>query len=214
MPDALTLTPLVRHARTLLDQEIGRAAEVGRRGQQVQAQLASLREDHVRHEHVSVLLTRIGEQRQESAQLQIEQLVTNALQVIFDKTLSFHLVTSVRANQPQVDFIIRSDYDGEITDTPVMDARGGGMAVVVAFLLRLVVLLLTPGAARVMFLDESFAHVSAEYEVRVAEFLREVCDKARVQIIMITHSDAYADLADTRYRLALSLSGVTEVTQL
>lgn len=87
------------------------------------------------------------------------------------------------------------------------------MAAVVGFVLRLVVLLLTPGTQRFLALDESFAHVSASYEPRVAEFLREVADKAEVQILLITHSDAYSDLADARYRLSLGSDGVTVVEE-
>ena len=85
------------------------------------------------------------------------------------------------------------------------------MAAVVGFVLRLVVLLLTPSHRRFLALDESFAHVSASYEPRVAEFLREVADRAGVQILLITHSDAYSDLADVRYRLSLAPDGTTVV---
>jgi hypothetical protein len=162
---------------------------------------------------VAALLTTIGEERQESARAQVEELVTRALQAIFDKNLSFHMVQSVRANRAEVDFVIRSTYGGEVIDTPVLDARGGGTAAVVGFVLRLVVLLLTPGTRRFLALDESFAHVSASYEPRVAEFLREVADKAGVQILLITHSDAYGDLADARYRLSLGPDGITVVEE-
>jgi ABC-type nitrate/sulfonate/bicarbonate transport system ATPase subunit len=118
-----------------------------------------------------------------------------------------------------VDFVIRSEYvAGDeagvnadapvIIDTPVLEARGGGMAVVVAFLLRLVILLLTPGARRILLLDEPFAFVSAEFESRVAEFLRELCDSAGVQVIMVTHSAAYGDVADRQYRLEQGPDGL------
>jgi ABC-type branched-subunit amino acid transport system ATPase component len=98
-----------------------------------------------------------------------------------------------------------------VVETSVLDARGGGMAAVAGFVLRLVVLLLTPGARRFLALDESFAHVSASYEPRVAEFLREVADKAGVQVLLITHSTAFSDLADARYRLTLGADGITQV---
>jgi ABC-type lipoprotein export system ATPase subunit len=79
--------------------------------------------------------------------------------------------------------------------------------------LLLVVLLLTPGARRIFFLDESFGMVSAEYEPRLAEFLREVADKAGVQIVLITHSRAYDDLADASYELSLGADGATRCVQ-
>jgi DNA repair exonuclease SbcCD ATPase subunit len=192
--------------------DIGRAREVGRAGKQAEAEVARLLEEIERCERTARLFTTIGEQRQELARQQIEGLVTRGLQTIFDEELSFHLVPSVRANSAQVDFVVRSVYGGTEVDTPVLEARGGGMAVVVAFMLRLVVLLLTPGVRKVLFLDESFAHVSRGYEPRVAEFLKSVSEHAGVQIILITHSDAFSDVADARYRLELE-GGVTAVRE-
>lgn len=208
-----TLTVRAQAVTTRLHREAGQLAEVVRRGKEAQAEVARLRHLLEVQEKAAVLLSTIGEERQESARQQVEELVTRALQVIFDQGLSFHMVQSVRANRAEVDFVIRSTYGGEVVETAVMDARGGGMAAVVGYVLRLVVLLLTPGARRLLVLDETFAHVSASYEPRVAEFLREVADKARVQHLLVTHSDAYSDLADKRYRLVLGEDGTTRAEE-
>jgi ABC-type uncharacterized transport system YnjBCD ATPase subunit len=203
----------VRQARKAADWEAGEAAVIGRQGKAAQLEVARMRESLELHNKVLGVLTSVGEARQESAQRQVEGLVTRALQTIFDENLSFHLVPDVKGNQATVDFMLRSRYGDLEIDTPVMEARGGGMAAVVGFVLRLVVLLLTPGARRVLFLDESFGMVSAEYEPRLAEFLRQVADKAGVQIVLITHSTAYSDLADTSYELSLGADGATRVVQ-
>ncbi len=196
-----------------LEREAGQAAQVARLGKAAQAAVTRLRDSMELHEQAAALLVSIGEQRQESARVQVEELVTRALHVIFSENLSFHMVQSVKANRAEVDFVIRSEFDGDVVETSVIDARGGGMAAVVGFVLRLVVLLLTPGARRFLALDESFAHVSASYEPRVAEFLREVADKAGVQLLLVTHSQAYSDVADARYRLTLGSDGVTQVDE-
>jgi ABC-type iron transport system FetAB ATPase subunit len=195
--------------RRQADADAGAAQELALRGKAAEQAVAELRERLEVHESVVATLTRIGEERQESARRQIEELVTRGLQAIFEDNLSFHAVQSVRSNAVSIEFIVRSAYGDQVVETSVLDARGGGLAVVVAFMLRLIVLLLTPGARRALFLDESFSHVSAEYEPRVAEFLREVCDKAGVQILLITHSRAYDDLADQHYRTALAPDGIT-----
>jgi DNA repair exonuclease SbcCD ATPase subunit len=70
---------------------------------------------------------------------------------------------------------------------------------------------LTPGSRRVLFLDESFAQLSEEYEPRLAEFLRELVDKTDLQIIMVTHSHAFSDIADQVYRFDLNDAGTTVV---
>jgi DNA repair exonuclease SbcCD ATPase subunit len=207
------LDTAVRQARKRADREAGEAAVIGRQGKAARAEVERLRASLELHEKVLGVLTSVGEARQESAQRQVEGLATRALQVIFGEELSFHLVPSVKANRAEIDFVLRSRYGDTEVDTPVLEARGGGMAAVVGFVLRLVVLLLTPGARRVLFLDESFGMVSADYEPRLAEFLREVADKAGVQIVLITHSTAYSDLADASYELSLGPDGATRCAQ-
>jgi len=203
----------VRQARTRADTEAGQAMVIGRQGKAARAEAVRLRESLELHEKVLGVLTSVGEARQESAQRQVEALVTRALQAIFGEELSFHLAPSVKGSQAVIDFVLRSRYGDTEVDTPVLDARGGGMASVVGFVLRLVVLLLTSGVRRFLALDESFGMLSAEYEPGMAEFLREVADKAGVQVVLITHSEAYSDAADAHYRLSLGPDGITRCVQ-
>jgi DNA repair exonuclease SbcCD ATPase subunit len=213
---AVDLAGEVAHARNRIEQETGEARAIIETRNRMQARAEELAAEAEVHQQVVEILTRIGEARQESTQRQIEDLVTRGLQVIFSEELTFHLVQGVRGGQAQVDFVVRSTYpdpqeeaEDRVVETPVMDARGGGLAAAIGFMLRLVVLMLTPSARRFLALDETFAHVSAEFEPRLAEFLREVSDKAGVQILMVTHSDAFTDVADARYRLALGPDGAT-----
>jgi hypothetical protein len=209
----MDLSAQVRAARSAADREAGEARAIGSAGQQAVARAAALRGQIELHGTVVALLNRIGEERQDTAQRQIEELVTRGLQVVFDNSVSFHLIPRVVAGRATLDPVIRTVFeDGEL-DTHVLEARGGGMAAVTGFLLRVVVLLLTPEtqARRFLALDETFGMVSAEYEPRVAEFLRELADKAGVQILLITHSTAYSDAADVAYRLILGPDGTTQV---
>lgn len=226
----------VRAARREADWEAANARTVGIQGKAAQAEVARLTESLERHAKVLGVLTRCGEERQESVQRQVEVLVTHALRAIFSENLSFRLVPEVKGNRVEISFVLVSSYPcpecignpaaypapgcprceqtgTQEVQTPVLGARGGGMACVVGFVLRLVVLMLTPGARRILFLDESFGMVSAEYEPRVAEFLREVADKAGVQIVLITHSRAYDDAADKAYELSLGADGATRCVQ-
>lgn len=202
----------VRQARFVYERRAGAAMQLAQDGARVSGEVARLQDETAQHAQVNVLLTSLGEQAQAHAQEQLEQLVTRGLQVIFGNELSFHVVQTVKAGQASTDFVIRSSFGDDVTvDTPVMDARGGGMAAVVGFMIRLVVLLLTPQARRVLFLDESFSHVSREYEPRVAEFIKEIVARAMVQVVLITHSDAYDDAADVRYRMKAAKTGMAEI---
>lgn len=213
MTDLAEMTTRLRRARRHLDQQAGAATSLALRGKEVQLEVLRLRHDIELHDKLAGILTSIGEERQATAQHQIESLVTQGLRTIFGQDLSFHLLPAVRAKTPVIDLIVRSHLeDGTVVDTDVMDARGGGLAATVGFLLRLVVLLLsTDKHDPVLFLDETFAHLSRDYEPALAEFLRELVDRTGVQIIMVTHSDAYTDAADVRYRFK-QINGVTQVS--
>ncbi len=210
--DLTALTDRLRRARRALDRLAGEAAAVARQGIHLNEQITALTTEHDDLARAATVLTGIGEHRQADAQRQIETLVTTGLQTIFGDDLSFHLVPTVRGNRPEIDFVVRSTVGATTVDTPVLDARGGGLAATVGFLLRLVVLLLDTRRRgdTVLFLDETFAHVSAEYEPRLAEFIAELVTRTGIQIVLVTHSDAFTDLADRRYRFELR-DGITQV---
>jgi predicted ATPase len=212
MPDLRALEARVRGARSTYERRVGAAQALGEAGVRVKGEVARLQGEVEQHAKVSGLLTSLGEQAQQKAQRQLEELVTRGLQVIFGTELSFHVLQSVKANQSVTEFVIRSQYGEMTVDTPVMSARGGGMAAVTGYMIRLVVLLLTPRARRVLFLDEAFGFVSREFEVRLAEFLAEVAQRTGVQHVLVTHSDAYDDAADVKYRLELGSNGISTVT--
>lgn len=177
--------------------------------------IAKIEDARVKQELLQIVgayLTTFGETAQLNTQKKIEALVTHGLRTVFGEDLTFHLVPGTRGNQATLDFHISSPADGQDVTTDVLDARGGGVASVVGFLLRLVVLLLSSGS-KFMVLDETFAQVSEEYEGRVAEFMRELVDKTKVQIVLITHSQAYTDVADKAYRFRL-VDGLTKVESL
>lgn len=163
-------------------------------------------------EEAVVVLTSFGEARQAEVQAKIEGLVTYGLQTIFGEEMTFHITPGTHGANATLDFTIRSAIGGEVVETPVMDARGGGVAVVVGFLLRLLMISLRPDAAKVLVLDESFSHVSAEYVPALGEFIRDIAAKAGIQVIMVTHDPTFNDYADVVYRFS-QVDGATVVAR-
>lgn len=213
MTDIETTASRVAHNRRVLDQRLGEARAVLARGKELEVEVATLTSDVADLERVSVLLNSLGEERQAAAQGTIEDLVTRGLQTIFDETLSFHIVAASKGKTSVVDFMVRSTLPNGTVDTPVMDARGGGLAATVGFLLRVVVLMLrTQGRGKqLLVLDETFAHVSDEYLEGVGNFLREIVDRSGVQIILVTHQPEFVDHADKAFRFS-QINGKTKVS--
>lgn len=209
--DLADLAGQVRASRRSLDRDIGRAQRVAEEGKAAEADIARLTELTDRYAKAGALLTTIGEEAQETARAQFEELATQALQAVFGPDLYFALVPGESGGQATLEPVIRSVFDGQVIETPVLDARGGGMAVVVGGILRLVMVKLTPQARDIVFFDETFAHVGASYRQQLAEFLADVTQQAGVQVFMITHDQVYAEYADATVRLVPGPDGKTKV---
>jgi DNA repair exonuclease SbcCD ATPase subunit len=194
-----------------LMQDIGAAKVVTETNTRLKTEIEELTRISESMEKAAGILSQLGEDRQREAQEQIELLVSQGLQKIFGSNLNFKVQQSVKGKTPVVEFLIQTTLpDGRVREADILSAMGGGIAAVAGFLLRLVVLLLDKSRkSAIIVLDETFAHVSDSYLPVLAEFLREVVDKAKVQIIMVTHQKDFAEVADKAYRYSLDSNGYT-----
>ena len=148
-------------------------------------------------EEAAKLLATFADERQEQVIGTIETITSTGLTQIFGTPIQLKLEQVVRARRVEMDAKIVSDG----LETSIMDARGGGLASVAGFLLRVSVLLLTRNARRLMVLDETFAMLSEEYLANMAEFLKQLSEQADMQIILVTHQSELLESADKVIRL-------------
>lgn len=188
-------------AEARYQQDVGKAKALAAEGQRAKQQAEQHRATEVACEEAVAFLNSFADERQATVQRRIETLVSYGLQTIFDEAITFHVVSEQKANRTEVSFVLRSTMDGQLVETPILDARGGGVAAVVGFLLRLIITLLRKHR-QLLVLDETFAHLSTDREPVLGEFIRELVDQTGVQIIMVTHSDSYSEHADRVYRFS------------
>ena len=191
---------LVAKAERSLDRRIGEARALAAQGAKAQEQAAEAREVVVSCEEAVAFLNSFADERQSKVQKQIEALVTHGVQTIFGDDLTFHVNSEQKSNRTEVTFTLRSTMGTEIVETPILDARGGGVAAVVGFLLRLIITLLREERP-LLVLDETFAQVSEGYLPAVAQFVQELVEQTGAQIIMVTHSEVFAEYADKVYKV-------------
>jgi DNA repair exonuclease SbcCD ATPase subunit len=196
-----------------INQQTAEARLLATKGKALQEEITLAQHDLELYNKVAITLASIGEQRQAAAQKTIEELITRGLKAIFELNLNFSLEQTQRGKTPEVKFYVESrPLKGASVKTSVMDARGGGLAAVVGFLLRLVILLLSKDKEPILILDESFSHVSAEYRKPLAQFIVEIINSTRTQIVLVSHDEIFLDFADKRYKLS-QVDGVTEVEE-
>lgn len=127
----------------------------------------------------------------------IESLVTSGLQLVFgDPTMSLSIdkKENVRGNSYEL-----IGQKGDVRG-PIMETFGGGVANVVSFLLR-VILINRFQLARCLVIDESFNNVSAEYLPMVSEMLHQLSRARDYKILAVTHQPILAAAAGAVYRV-------------
>lgn len=164
-------------------------------------------------EKVKVLLQKVSEFAREQSRIQIEALVTNCLQYIFDASLEFKIEINEVRGRPEAEFYVISKYGGTEIKTKPQDARGGGVIDIISLAIRIAMLecsnLDNKGP---IILDEPAKHVSDDYINQVAEFLKQVTQMFNRQVIMVTHNRHLSEMADKWYRIEMN-DGVSVVTK-
>lgn len=130
----------------------------------------------------------------------IETVVTEGLGTIFlDQTLAFEAEVGQKYNKVAIDFLIRQGADDEmaVRGHP-LESFGGGPASVASLVLRLLALLRLKKWP-LLLLDETLAAVSDEYTEQAGLFLRKLAATSGIDLLMITHKQAYLDHANVAY---------------
>ena len=181
-------------------------------------QLAAAQTDIELWRQVQVLLSKASEFARQQLVQRLQTTVTAALQAVFDRDdIRFEIELKTIGNAPAANWSISSLYgDGdsktEIKTEPE-SARGGGYVDIVSLALRLALLeLARPKPEGPILLDEPAKMVSQEYLPNLAAFLKQYAAKTGRQIIMVTHHEALADVADVGYKVSQQ-DGISEVTR-
>jgi len=198
--------------KSKLEQGRGRLALLYDQKSEREDALKTLRADVRTWGLVQVLLAKTSEYARTQLKARIEETVTAALRGVISDDLSFRITLGDRANQPTAEWEVVSCYgDMEIANSPE-DARGGGIVDVVSIALRLALLeLARPKPGGPLILDEPGKMISAEYAPNLAGFLQEYARRTGRQVLMVTHNDALAEVADQSYRVSMGADGTSEV---
>lgn len=142
----------------------------------------------------------VGEDCQRRCQEQIAYVVTRCLRAVFgEDSYEFQLVFENKRNQTEVRAVL-VDKDKNTYD--IHDSNGGGVLDIASFGLRLACMMLRrPKPAKVLVLDEPMKMLSKNHHANAMRMMTELAREFGVQIIMVTHADVFADMADTVIRI-------------
>jgi DNA repair ATPase RecN len=195
------------------------AAKIGQRDLLIQdrdqAQLRSVEAANRLGENdlVQILLQKASDYARQQAKARMEDLVTQLLLVVFPgNDFAFEIVLDVKGAQPIAEYWLTRNGVKTQLKPPDYD-NGGGYVDVITLGLRLGIAELEeiPGP---LLMDEVGKHVSAEYAPNVAYFLKQYSQQLGRQILLITHNEALAAVADRGFKVSLNSREETEVRAL
>lgn len=155
-------------------------------------------------EKASILLQKTSEFARNQAKIQVESLVTNCLQYIFENNLEFEIEIEELYGKPNAEFYVTTKYDDTLIKTKPELSRGGGVVDIISLALRIAFLQIhKPRIEGPLILDEPAKHVSEEYIFNVADFLKQTSELFNRQIIMVTHNNHLASIGTSAYRVGM-----------
>ena len=160
---------------------------------------------------VNALLQKTSEFQRKTACKQIEDLGTYALQFIFGKNYRLSIELKEAKSKPEAEIYVITMEDGREVKNIPQDDRGGGVVDIVSLALKIVSLqAYRPQIDGPIILDEPGKHVSSEHIEPLANFLKEIGERFNRQIIIITHNEYLAEVADRKLTVNM-IGGISKV---
>jgi DNA repair exonuclease SbcCD ATPase subunit len=160
-------------------------------------------------EKARIIIQTVAQMTQQELEFHISELVSLALETVFENPYKLKLVFELRRNKTEADLFFSRDG----ADIDPLTASGGGVVDVAAFALRASLWNLSiPHVHPVLILDEPFRFVRGEKD-KVGLMLQEISEKLGLQIIMITQENVLTEYAHRSFQVTKA-GKRSKVTQL
>ena len=198
--------------KSLYNQKVGKLQALEQQLANCNARLSTLSADEDTVSKASLFLQSLSDTARIQVIEKISGLVTEVLQAVKDPNLEFKMVLGNERGQPDLKFFVLDKLTG--TEFSALDSMGGGICDIIAFTLRLALLTKwQPSLAKIIIADESFKHVSVKDQEPLAEFIKLLCDKLNLQMILITHSNVISTVASKTFEVTKGSNGISKVEE-
>jgi DNA repair exonuclease SbcCD ATPase subunit len=158
-------------------------------------------------EDAGIILKAVAQQTQEELQYRISEIVTLALNSVFEDDWTFNIDFVFKRGKTEADIYLEKNNE----KYHPMDDMGGGIVDVISFALRIMAWTLqNPQSNNCIILDEPFRFLSKELQINAGNMLQELSKKLQLQFIMVTHESALIDCANKVFTVTQK-NGVSEV---
>ena len=133
---------------------------------------------------------------QDNLAAKLSGIVTKALSTVFEEPIEFIVEFVERRGVSECD--LRLKIGDDIYD--ILNEQGGGVADVCSMCLQMAFIMMSQ-VKRVLIIDEPARHMDSVAQERFILVLQELCKELNFTIIMVTHSQAFADNADKVFKV-------------
>ncbi|MBW4828744.1 MAG: ATPase [Clostridiaceae bacterium] len=194
----------IEYINNFLSRESGKRDKILEQIKDISADLSNISENVEVLEKVNILLQKTSEYARGQAKKQIEVIVSNCLQYIFDSNMEFIIEIEELYGKPNAEFYVITKEGKNIIKTKPELSRGGGVVDIISLALRISFLQVhKPFIHGPLILDEPAKHVSEDFIFNVADFLKRTSEMFGRQIIMVTHNNHLSSVSTNSYRVQL-----------
>ena len=153
-------------------------------------------------DHVSAFLRSLIDTEITSGVKAMETLQTEGVRAVFtDQDIEVRADIEMSRGKVNVSLVTtQKNETGEVIEGSSLDGFGGAVATVQSVLLRLA-LIFRRGLRPVLFLDETLPAFDGRYVHNMASFLKTLCKRLGVDILLVTHNQDLVDAADRAYKI-------------
>jgi hypothetical protein len=186
--------------RNKLEQQKGQFQQIQLSLSTLQSELESAKTSLHRHEEAREIIRKVGLETQSQLSWHITDIVSMALDSVFDSPYTFGIDFVQRRQRTECDLYF--ERDGNRIDP--LTASGVGAVDVASFALRIASWSMArPRTRNVIILDEPFRFLSENYQEQASLMLKEISQRLGIQFLIISHNETLASGADKTFNVSI-----------
>lgn len=140
------------------------------------------------------LLSFISKSNQDKIINIFQHTVSSGLKDLFDDSYDFKFDMKTRGNNSACEFLVKNNtFPGW---AELQYCHGRSVEEIVGTILRIVLIKLLKNQRKIVILDEPLGGVEKHRQRIASEFVEQICKQFDIQLIVVTHSDEFAEFAN------------------
>ena len=216
MQNVCDVTALISQELKSLDEKIMEYKTIESQIHSVNSNIAKSENTIKMNEELSAILIDSAKVMRDKAKTHFEKIVTDALQFVSqDSTCKFVIEESMVRGKPAYEFYIETIVNGEVCRKKPEESCGGGFIDIISVTAKVAYLQIfnNPKIMNACFqMDEPGKMISEQMSVKFAEYIKFLGKQFGLQIIMVTHNENIAVMADDTFVVTKNKHGISVVS--